>query len=230
MNNNEIKLCNGNTVTIADIYYIADEYINNVLDNPDDISKKRNCFYGLLKHIYNKLFEPSLHDKILNNQSCLVLYSDIYSLYSLYDSFIDLCCKYKTEFTQNSFSFFSGIDVSTLEDWKNNRQIPDNINGLPTNLWSEYAKKIFRNSEIALHNSMLDGNLMAYATLKCWYGWSETPQQITITTQGPQVNASMIAEKYKNSMLQPLPPQTQTIDIPEQTQQSFVHYSETENV
>ena len=119
------------------------------------------------------------------------------------------------EFTQNSFYFFSGISIQTLNEWKNNRQIPDNNSGLPTSLWCDYSKRILNNSELALHNSMLDGNIMAYATLKCWYGWTETPQQINVISQGPQEKASAIAQKYAFSALAAPQDQLDCVSIPE---------------
>lgn len=204
--NNIIKLINGVEITENDIFRVAEEYINSVLDFPEDITKKRNTFYGCLKYIYSKLFQPSKYDRIINNQNCLVAYSDIFSLYSLYDCFIDLCCKYHMEFTQNSFYFFSGITVATLQNWKDNIKIPEHDNSLANSLWISYAQKIFNNSELALHNSMLDGNLMAYATLKCWYGWQETPQTQQITIAAPQQNANAIAQKYNFATLA-APPQ-----------------------
>ena len=70
-------------------------------------------------------------------------------------------------------------------------------------MWVDFAKKINENSEMALSESMLQGNVMAYAQLKCWYGWSEAPQKIEIT--GPQAPAlsqdeiHQIAEQAANT-------------------------------
>ena len=128
------------------------------------------------------------------------------------------------EFTQNSFYFFSGISIQTLDCWKNNTRIPDNNMGLPTNLWSDYAKKIINNSELSLHYSMLDGNLMAYASLKCLFGWKEenSIQQIQIT--GPQQNASTIAQKYNFATLA-APPQQNNFSGSQNTQENIVQVS-----
>ena len=223
--NNIIKLINGVEISENDIFRVAEEYINNILDFPEDITKKRNTFYGCLKYIYSKLFQPSKYDRIINNQSCLVSYSDIFSLYSLYDCFIDLCCKYHMEFTQNSFYFFSGITVATLQNWKEEIKIPEHDISLANSLWVHYAKKIFNNSELALHNSMLDGNLMAYATLKCWYGWPQT-QQITIAA--PVQSAANIAQKYSSAALQ-APPIQESFCGSQNTQENIVQVSGSQN-
>ena len=40
MNDNNIKLYDGKIITKQDIFFTAQEYIDNVLDNSDDIKKR----------------------------------------------------------------------------------------------------------------------------------------------------------------------------------------------
>ena len=111
---------------------------------------------------------------------------------------------YKKEFTLNSFSFLTGIDELTINRWSEGKQIPDYADSnIPSNIWCIFAKKVKSNSEKALHDSMLNGNLMAYATLKCWYGWQETPQAQVIQVSAPAQNAATIAQKYSTTSIAP---------------------------
>ena len=69
---------------------------------------------------------------------------------------------------------------------------------MPSDAWVAFAKKLDENSENALSDSMLGGNLMAYAQLKCWYGWTETPQRIEVVGgQIPDQTAADIAARHR---------------------------------
>ena len=185
------------------IIELAQEYIDYVLPDKQDINN-RLAFSGCLRYIYTNLFKPSDYDICINNQTSKIPYQDIVSIQTAYNTFIDLCCMYKKEFLTTSFSFMTGIQEQTINDWSVGKQIPDYINpGIPTNAWQFIAKKIKANSEKALHESMLNGNLMAYATLKCWYGWQETPQTQVIQVSAPAQNAAAIAQKYNSASLAP---------------------------
>lgn len=62
---------------------------------------------------------------------------------------------------------------------------------------------------------------MAYAQLKCWYGWQETPQAQQITIAAPQQTANTIAQKYNFATLA-APPQQDNFS-------SFADLRQTEN-
>ena len=95
----------------------------------------------------------------------------------------------------------SGIETITIRAWREGKQIPDYIGNIPINAWAFFAEKVFINSEQSLSESMLQGNLMAYAQLKCWYGWQETPQTQQITIAAPTQSALNIAQKYSSAAL-----------------------------
>ena len=187
------------------ILELAEQYIYNILPDKDDVSN-RLAFSGVLRYIYSQLFKPSDYDICINNQNSKIPYNDIISIQTCYNTFIDLCCKYKKEYTVNSFSAMSGIETITLRAWKDGKQIPDYAGNIPTNAWAFFAEKVFINSEQSLSESMLQGNLMAYAQLKCWYGWQEQPQVQQIQITAPQQNANAIAQKYNFATLA-APPQ-----------------------
>ena len=201
-----INLIDKTSIDENRILELADEYINYVLPDKEDINN-RLAFSGCLRYIYNNLFKPSDYDICINNQNSKIPYQDIVSIQTAYNKFIDLCCKYKKEFTLSSFCLMTGIESQTLDDWLNNRTIPDYVSSdIPTRAWSLLAQKIKLNSEKALSESMLNGNLMAYAQLKVFFNWQETPQTQQITITAPIQSAANIAQKYSSATLQ-APPQ-----------------------
>lgn len=152
-------------------WYFVDEYISG-LENKDDI-KNRICFSGCLRYVYNHLFKPGFNDYIINNRTSIIDYSDINELYFVYDLFLQLCSKYKIEYTLNGFLTLTGISKEVFLSWLEYKNIPKHDMKYSNDLWRDFVKKVKANSEQSLHESMLGGNLMAYATLKCWYGWKE---------------------------------------------------------
>ena len=192
---NTVRAENGAEVYEHEIKRLADEYISS-LNDPDDI-KNRITFSGLMRYIYNNFFKPTKDMVIYNNRSSILDYSDIWLLMDIYNIFIDLCTKYKQEYTKNKFLTMTGISDDTIKNWKKGVKIPAH-NGMPSDAWVAFAKKLDENSENALSDSMLGGNLMAYAQLKCWYGWTETPQRIEVVGgQIPDQTAADIAARHR---------------------------------
>lgn len=152
-------------------WYFVDEYISG-LEDKEDI-KNRICFSGCLRYIYNHLFKPGFNDYIISNRNSTIDYSDINELYFVYDLYLQLCSKYKIEYTLNGFLTLTGISKDIINNWQELKQIPKHDMKYSNDLWKTFVEKVKSNSEQALHESMLGGNLMAYATLKCWYGWKE---------------------------------------------------------
>lgn len=177
------------------IYQLCDEYMERLKDS-DDI-KSRITFNGMLRYIYQNLFKPTKDMIIYNNRSSTLDYSDIGLLMDIYNIFIDICALYKKEYTKNRFMTMTGISKDTLKNWEKGHKIPT-VDGMPSSAWVDFAKKIKENSEQALSDSMLDGNLMAYAQLKCWYGWREEPQRIEMLNNGePQQSREEIAQQFE---------------------------------
>ena len=197
-----ITLVNGRTVSENDIRETAIDYIQS-LDNPEDI-KNRIVFSGCIRHIYKRLFQPDIKDIVRNNRNSLIDYGKIDDLIYIYNAFIDLCCMYKQEYTTNKFLTLTGISRQQFNEWLNDRCIPEHDERIPMSAWHDFAKKIKENSEAALSDSMLSGNLMAYAQLKCWYNWKED-NTITINTNTNQISQQtleQIAERRKRDPLQ----------------------------
>ena len=115
--------------------------------------------------------------------------------------YLDLCAKYKMEYTETGFTTFSGIDLQTINDWKNGKNIPA-INGLSTSLWSVFAKKIAANSEQSLSESMLNGNTMSLAYLKCKYSWIEQSNIQVTSNNSANNNIVPLTEIANNHNIQ----------------------------
>lgn len=193
MKDNTVNV-NGVDVYEHKIYELCDEYMERLKDS-DDI-KSRITFNGMLRYIYQNLFKPTKDMIIYNNRSSVLDYSDIGLLMDIYNIFIDICALYKKEYTKNRFMTMTGISKDTLKNWEKGHKIPT-VDGMPSSAWVDFAKKITENSEQALSDSMLDGNLMAYAQLKCWYGWREEPQRIEMVNNGePQQSREEIAARH----------------------------------
>lgn len=181
------------------MWLLVDEYIDGLLDK-DDI-KNRLCFSGLLRFIYKHLFKPTMNDIIYNNRKSIINYEDINALYCVYNLYLDLCAKYKMEYTETGFTTFSGISINTLIDWRNNKNIP-NVNGLSTSLWFQFAQEIYKNSEQSLSESMLNSNTMALAYLKCKYSWIESSNLQVTTNNSANNNIVPLTEIANNHNIQ----------------------------
>ena len=92
--------------------------------------------------------------------------------------------------------------------------------------WQFFAEKVYNNSEQALSESMLQGNLMSYAMLKCWFSWSENPQVQQIQIIAPQQNANTIAQKYNFATLA-APPQNDSFSESQNMTQNEKLFSKT---
>lgn len=198
-----------NTPTDPEYYRNAinkavDHYINFELPDPKDIYN-RLTFSGMIRYIYLKVFKPSKDVIIYNNRNTVLDYSNIYLLMDIYEMYYMLCAKYKQEYTINNFLSITGIEIDTINNWIKGVKIPT-VDGKPKELWINFSKSIKYNSEKALSDSMLNGNLMAYAQLKCWYHWKEEGQPEQITQAITAQSREEIAAKYAAAEL-PEPPE-----------------------
>lgn len=192
MKNNTIVSNDGIEVYDTEIDRLVDDYIGTLNDEND--IKNRITFSGLMRYIYNNLFKPTKDMVIRNNRNSILDYSDIALLMDVYNKYIDVCCKYKQEYTLNKFCNMTGISSDTIRNWQKGIKVPT-VEGVSSDAWVCFAKKISENSEQALSESMLNGNLMAYAQLKCWYNWKEEPQQIAILSgSAPKMSESELEQ------------------------------------
>lgn len=114
-------------------------------------------------------------------------------------------------------NIYNNSDISTYDkQYSSSALVNDiyninnsNVNGenrvLPRELWVGFAKRVKQGSEQSLSESMLSGNLMAYATLKCWYGWKEEPQQLQVISETPHKTREEIALEFAEAQRPELP-------------------------
>lgn len=198
---NVINTDNGIAIYEHDIYLYADEYIKDILNSPDRVTKRQ--FTGVLRYIQKKVFAVSDTDVRYNNKACNIDYADIDMLNGVLDIYTDLCCRYNQETSKNGFSNLTGITRETLDTWKKNeyRAKSDGNGEKPTSAHSDFVKKIDNFNEDSLADMMLDGNIMAYAKLKCKYDWQETPNLIRLMDQGgqPQISRDELLQIAESS-------------------------------
>lgn len=201
MKNNAVE-AQGIEVYTDEIYRLADEYIDSLTDDPDEIKslmRKAPAFRGMLKYIYINLFKITDKDIKYNNKNSRIDYSDIELLNSLWDIYFGLCSKYLQIPTILNFGLFTGIDSSTFDSWKNGRMrgnISDN-EGIATSEHSNSYKKWLKECESAAYDSALTGNPGAMFILKANYGYTEQPQKIEIIgNDQPQATPEQIAARY----------------------------------
>jgi hypothetical protein len=159
----------------------AEEYIARLPEGSSP--KNRLCFQGLLMHIHRRMFRPKRleYSREYGIHNTTIDTRDILGLYRIYDVYRSLCSEYQQECLQAGFLNLTGISKDIFNQWSRGQSIPCKDPNLK-HFWTDFTQLVNSNSEASLSTSMLQGNFMAYATLKCWYGWREDGQA-TITQQ-----------------------------------------------
>lgn len=187
MADNTIKDCNGNTTDVyADnIQILADEYVNGVLANKDDINKKQ-CFAGMIKYIAKKIAPINTDNMVLLND--------------LWDIYTGLCYKYNHVITIERYCILIGIARDTFYSWYKGEYRNDYCPELGSSR-SDIVKKWDRESESSWQDEASTGNPGPMFVLKARRGWSEqapaigqsenrmlqrTPEQIASDYQVPE--------------------------------------------
>lgn len=191
---------NGIDVYTHKVYELADGYINNLSDDPEEVKslmRKSPVFKGMLKYIYINLFKPDKNTKTYNNikQNSNINYGDIDLLNGLWDIYTSLCYKYLQIPSLLNFSLFTGISYDWFNDCKNG-----NIRTGGDEATSEHCqsvKKWLRECEGALYDGATTGNPGPMFLLKANYGYTEQPQRIELIGNGtPQESREQIAARY----------------------------------
>lgn len=196
--NNTVNI-QGIEVYESSIQYYADEYINSLDGDEDEIKslmRKAPPFKGMLKYIYNNVFKITDKDIRYNNKNSRIDYSDIDLINQLWDIYTGLCYKYLQNPTLLNFSLFTGIAHETLTDWTtgNYRSGGD----VATSPHCQSAKKWLKECESALVDSAMTGNPGPMFLLKANYNYTEQPQRIEIVGgQDPQQVAAEIAARHQ---------------------------------
>ena len=104
-----------------DIYKAFNEAIIELGYDPKSPADRKSISHNettaALRQVYYKLFQPD--HNMINNQKSILNYSDINQLTILANCFINICLTYNKSLGLMQFSLFSGIDLSTLYEWRN---------------------------------------------------------------------------------------------------------------
>lgn len=189
MSDEDIRYCNELKSKCLDC---EKEFLNLIGDN----NINRVSFSNFINMLSSNVFRSNIK-KFCNIKTILDTYNVDVLEFVYNNIYIYFCLKYNIEPTQNRFLMMVNIDRDTFNIWAKN----------PSDKRFGFVKMVKANSEQALADSMLNGNLMAYAQLKCWHGWTETPQQIQVVGTGTTATPEQIAEKYAGSQKPALIPQ-----------------------
>jgi hypothetical protein len=92
------------------------------LNNPKDRkSISHNEVNYILRRVYDNIFKPSTG--LMNNQKSIIDYDDIEQIQAVVNVYIDICSRFNKSLGLMSFSFMSGIDITTLLRWINNPEL-----------------------------------------------------------------------------------------------------------
>lgn len=154
MTDNTVKTADGAEIYQHDIYYYADEYINNELNG--DTDSVSDSFPAMILYIADNIPKPSNDD--------IELLDGIFNIY------IRLCSKYHVLPTLEMFSFLVSINRATFTDWSNGEYRASSEHGNTAKKWFNICKSFTVNR---LHNKGgTDANLIFIA--KAAYGMAET--------------------------------------------------------
>lgn len=103
MTDNSIETANGIEVYQHDIYYYADEFIEQELGG--DTDKVKDSSAAMFLYIADRIIKPS--------------HEDINLLDNIFDIYVRVCAKYRILPTLEMFSFLIRTHRSVLTDWKN---------------------------------------------------------------------------------------------------------------
>lgn len=201
MQANTEKLQSGIEVYTHKMLELADKYINSLEDPQTIQGNNKGTFVGMLKYIYNNYFKYNSLD-----------YADIQNIDNVWDIYTTLCYKYNKRPTILNFSILTGINMDTINCWKNKytrqykyytldgaeiKNLPawkaahrgEEYKQEPSANHAETVKKWLRECEAALYDGATEQNSIGCIfALKANYGYTETAPVPTIN-QNAQIAA-----------------------------------------
>ena len=164
MRGNTVQTQDGAEVYMHDIYYYADEYIQNELEGNKE--KVADSFVDMIFYIADNISKPSN--------------DDIQLLDSIFNIYIRLCAKYKVLPTLEVFSFLVKINRATFTDWSNKEYRASTEHSNTVKKWLDICKSFVVNQ--LTNKGGTNANLIFIS--KAAYGMAETaPVPIVNTLQ-----------------------------------------------
>lgn len=180
MKNNTVISESGIEVYTDDIYRLSDEYIENELNDKNDIYNKQ-CFAGMIKYISMNIRKPD--------------YSDIVLLDGLWNIYTSLCYKYKQTVSIERYCMLIGISRQTFYSWINEETMRDYSEELGSSR-SDTMKKWDSESESSWQDEASTGNPGAMFVLKARRGWQETAPALVSASSQTHRTPEQIAADY----------------------------------
>ena len=161
-----------------DIFYYADEYINNNISDSNDRNEIRENFDNIIFYIRHRIQKPD------NN--------NIQLLDELFYVFLELCVKCYVVPTLENFGLMFSISPSTFSDW---------INGdyrYSTPIYSKTAKKwrdICKSRLVNILTQSKGGDINRIFIAKAAYGMVETAPIPTVNKYAPVLDNTQLAAR-----------------------------------
>lgn len=134
MRDNVVSATNGADVYINQIYFFADEFINDECNG--DSEKVHDNFLAMIFYIADHIEKPN-HD-------------DIELLDKMFDAYVRLCVKYGVLPTLECFGFLTKINRTTFTDWANGEYRKSSSHAVTVKRWFDICKSFVVDK---LHNT-----------------------------------------------------------------------------
>lgn len=199
---NNIYIDDNTSVYDNDVFYYADEYIDNVLNGDVEKASKSAVFSGMLKYIYIHVFKPGKNDKVLYGSKSKLDTSNIELLDNIWcNCFSIICAKYNKRKTLLRFSEMIGLNIDTFWDWEKG-------NARTSSPHRETVKRWKAECESEVYNGAIEENSVGCIfALKANYGYRDQVEIVTNNTNSlPSATVQEIAERHKLAELPQKPP------------------------
>ena len=183
-----------------DINYIknrVEEAIQDFCDRYDikDLkSESQNVFNGLLRYIYEHVFQVTSKLKHDNRSKTLINLNHIDIILDILDYYIYLCDVYCKASSIQGFCTFTGIDVSILYDWGSG------VNRKLNPKYSEVIKRLDAERERTLSDLLVSGKRQPVgiiAVLNHEKGWNLPGVSREVKHVASSETPEQIAERYR---------------------------------
>lgn len=138
------------------------------LNNPKDRkSISHNEVNFIFRRVYAEVFKPS--HGLMNNQKSIIDYDNMDQLQAVCNAFIDICSWFNKSLGLMSFSYMTGIDITTLLKWGKEKEL-----NLERSQLIEKIRECHKAAQIALLNDSPVGALaVANNDVETGLQWSE---------------------------------------------------------
>lgn len=180
------------------------EYLQRFPLDDDEEHCPAEYFTPLLRYIYTHCFKPTAANRDIyernayqNSQNSILDYSDILGLDRIFDSYLELCARFKQCPTILGFCTMTGIDKDTITSWANgSARGKSHLHMGTVKTWLNICESALAQRAI-MSNSI--GSIFA---LKCNFRWVETapalPEQYAIANHD---SAEAIAQRHASARL-----------------------------